>query len=144
MPTQSSVVVLRKSRMEGKRSWRGESIRHNSEIGIIRRTRAGNGQVVLGFMEEEVDCSSLPPPCSNPRLRVLFSIMFGFNPSVLPWWLWLFCAVTTGFTWFQAGIYMSKKQGSSSFIRLLYYLFGAAALLCAFFTLASLFKLFDR
>jgi hypothetical protein len=130
--------------MEGKRSWRGESIRHNSEIGIIRRTRAGNSQVVLGFMEEEVDCSSLPPPCSNPRLRVLFSIMFGFNPSVLPWWLWLFCAVTTGFTWFQAGIYMSKKQGSSSFIRLLYYLFGAAALLCAFFTLASLFKLFDR
>jgi ABC-type multidrug transport system permease subunit len=70
--------------------------------------------------------------------------MFGFNPSVLPWWLWLIGVATSGFTWFQAGMHMSKKRGRWSFIGLLYYLFGGMAIVCVLFTLASLFKLFDR
>src|SRR5271156_6357969 len=45
-----NIVVLQKSPIERKRSWRRDSIRHNSEGGIIRGERAGDRETVLGLV----------------------------------------------------------------------------------------------
>jgi hypothetical protein len=50
MPTQSSIA-----REETR--WPRDSIRHNSEVGIIRRKWSGNCKTVLGTVQADVACS---------------------------------------------------------------------------------------
>jgi hypothetical protein len=50
--------------MERKHGWPRDSIRHNSEVGIIRWTRSSDREAVLGLMGKEVNA-----PVSRALLR---------------------------------------------------------------------------
>jgi hypothetical protein len=77
-------------------------------------------------------------PCGDSYLPISFNIMFGINPSDLPWWGWFLRAVGAGIMSYMSGDAAEEKK---YFNHLFFYAFGIGAIICVLMGIACLVNL---